>query len=688
MLAPVFSPDGTKVAFESEASNLVAGNTNGRVDIFIKNLATGAITRISTNADGTEASGNSNAPVFSPDGTKVAFEISNRILNGNTFSQDIYVKDLEAGTLTPISTDAAGTQGNSLSSSPVFSPNGTKVAFSSSAFNLVAGDTNGVSDIFIKDLATGAITRVSTNAASAQGNGYSGSPVFSPDGTKVAFFSYASNLVTGDTNLAADIFVKDLSTGSVTQISTAADGTQGNSSSYSPVFSPDGTKVAFFSYASKLVPGDAWGRPDVFLKDLTNGAIIRVSTNDAGIKGNNFSYSPAVSPDGTKVAFESDASNLVVGDRNRVRDIFVKDLATGAITRVSVSDGGTQGNGHSGAPVFSADGTKLAFFSYASNLVAGDTNGVWDIFVVDLAVTTSVLPAPGPGHTIQVLGAAALNNESFAGIHGAVALYLNGIGDQSVTLGATAQAAFRGLHPVIQDSANATSFTVDATGLSAAAKLDLYAIGGTAYFHGGAEADTFHFINATWQAAGHVVDGGAGRNVINLTLTSSSTDADFAGISHINELDLMAGSNGSLALGANARAAFGTAPVKIVTKPDAVLHLDGQALPTGAGGAGYYAAGAAGNDSLIGSAGNDSLYGKGGDNFYELGQGGKDVIYDFVHGHDHIQIDSGTIHNFAGLASRIGHSGASALISLGTGSTIKLVNIDYHTLSASDFIFH
>ncbi|MFG1339985.1 VCBS domain-containing protein [Xanthobacter autotrophicus] len=394
--SPVFSPDGTKVAFYSSASNLVAGGTNGAYDIFVKDLATGAVTRVSADAAGAQGNSSSYSPVFSPDGTKVAFYsyASNLVAGDTNGTYDIFVKDLTTGAVTRVSTDTAGTQGNYDSVIPVFSPDGTKVAFVSVASNLVAGDTNDTPDIFVKDLTTGAVTRVSTDAAGAQGNGGTNDLVFSPDGTKVAFYSYADNLVAGDTNNSADTFVKDLTTGAVTRVSTDAAGAQGNSYSSSPVFSPDGTKVAFYSNASNLVAGDTNGATDIFVKDLTTGAITRVSTDAAGAQGNYYSYSPVFSPDGTKVAFYSYASNLVAGDTNGSADIFVKDLTTGAVTRVSTDAAGAQGNYESYDPVFSPDGTKVAFYSLASNLVAGDTNGTTDIFVKDItapSVTSATL---------------------------------------------------------------------------------------------------------------------------------------------------------------------------------------------------------------------------------------------------------------------------------------------------------
>jgi Tol biopolymer transport system component len=163
---------------------------------------------------------------------------------------------------------------------------------------------------------------------------------------------------------------------SITRVSTAADGTEGNGKSSEPVFSPDGTKVAFWSFASNLVAGDTNNSADVFIKTLATGAIERISNAGGGTQGNGNSWGQAFSPDGTKVAFASDASNLVAGDTNNARDIFVKTLATGAIERVSTDALGAQGYGNSFDPVFSPDGIKVTFWSYAANLVPGDTNRI------------------------------------------------------------------------------------------------------------------------------------------------------------------------------------------------------------------------------------------------------------------------------------------------------------------------
>ncbi len=386
----VYSADGTKVAFYSNASNLASSDTNGKNDVFVKDLTNGAVTLVSQNAGGQIGNGDSYNPVFSPDGTKVVFySNASNLVSGDTNGLiDVFIKDLTNNTVTLVSQTSGGQIGNSASYDPVFSPDGTKVAFYSYASNLTSFDSNGTADIFVKDLATNAVTLISKDANGQLGNGFSFTPVFSPDGTKVAFYSAASNLVSGDTNGVVDVFVKDLNTGAVTLVSKSASGQIGNLSSGSPVFSPDGTKIAFFSDASNLVSGDTNGMTDIFVKDLNTGAVTLVSQTASGTLGNGGSFGPAFSPDGTKIAFYSSATNFVSGDTNGNADVFVKDLVTGAVTRVSQTTSGQVGNYGSSHPVFSPDGTKILFTSSASNLVSGDANNSSDIFITTLSPNT------------------------------------------------------------------------------------------------------------------------------------------------------------------------------------------------------------------------------------------------------------------------------------------------------------
>jgi Tol biopolymer transport system component len=216
--------------------------------------------------------------------------------------------------------------------------------------------------------------------------------MISADGRYVAFYSYASSLVPDDTNGDTDIFVHEIQTGITSLISVSTAGTQANIGSFDPSISADGQVVAFTSEASNLVPGDGNGLPDVFVRDIQTGITSRVSVSTAGTEGSFPDFNPAISGNGRYVAFESESFNLVSGDTNNEIDIFVHDTQTGITSRVSVSTAGTQANGGSFHPAFSGDGRYVAFHSYASSLVPGDGNDATDIFVrgIQTGITSRV----------------------------------------------------------------------------------------------------------------------------------------------------------------------------------------------------------------------------------------------------------------------------------------------------------
>ena len=292
-------------------------------------------------------------------------------------------------TITPVSVDSAGNLGNSGSYNPSISADGRFVAFTSLASNLVPGDTNNTYDIFVRDRLTNTTTRVSVDSAGNQGNNDSNFPSISADGRFVAFTSLASNIVPGDTNNTGDIFVRDTLTNTTTLVSVDSAGNQADDFSYNPSFSADGRFVAFNSLASNLVPGDNYSF-DIFVRDRITNTTTRVSVDSAGNhQRNSSSGSPSISADGRFVAFTTNAFNLVPGDTNSSRDIFVRDTLTNTTTNVSVDSAGNPGGGR--IPSISADGRFVAFYSTSSNLVPGDTNNTDDIFVVDTRSTPNVI---------------------------------------------------------------------------------------------------------------------------------------------------------------------------------------------------------------------------------------------------------------------------------------------------------
>jgi Tol biopolymer transport system component len=390
---PAISADGRFVAFRSGASNLVAGDTNNADDVFVRDRKLQLSRRVSVGPGGQQANSGS-LPAISAGGRFVAFQsgASNLVAGDTNGTGDVFVRDRVAQVTRRVSVGPGGQQANDFSGDPAISADGRFVAFISRASNLVAGDTNGHRDVFVRDRMLQVTRRVSVGPGGQQANSGSFLPAISADGRFVAFISRASNLVAGDTNNAWDVFVRDRMLQVTRRVSVGPGGQQANGDSVEPAISADGRFVAFVSGAPNLVAGDTNGRYDVFVRDRMLQVTRRVSVGPAGQQANADSRDPAISAHGRFVAFYSDASNLVAGDTNGTGDVFVRDRRAQLTRRVSVGPGGQQANDFSGDPAISADGRFVAFVSVASNLVAGDTNNAWDVFVRDrmLQVTRRV----------------------------------------------------------------------------------------------------------------------------------------------------------------------------------------------------------------------------------------------------------------------------------------------------------
>jgi Tol biopolymer transport system component len=383
--APSISSDGRIVAFISDATNLVPGDTNAAADVFVHDLDTGITQRVSVASAGTQANDDVFTLSLSANGRFVAFgSYATNLVAGDTNDViDVFVHDRDTGTTERVSVATAGTQANDESFSPAISSAGRFVAFQSDATNLVLIDTNNKSDIFVHDRLTGSTERVSVASDGTQANGDSISPAISSDGRFVAFSSEASNLVAGDTNNKADIFVHDRQNDTTELIVGPAEFDTGSGIiTVAPTISPDGGFVGFRSDADDLVPGDTNNSFDTFLVERDTLIAERVSISSSEVEGNSDSSRPLISSNNRYVVFSSIATNLVSQDTNGSEDVFVRDRDAGQTRRVSLAFDGAEGDNNSFSTVISGDGRFVAFTSFAENLVANDTNGVFDIFVM------------------------------------------------------------------------------------------------------------------------------------------------------------------------------------------------------------------------------------------------------------------------------------------------------------------
>ena len=377
------SGDGRVVAFTSGATTLVPGDTNYWTDVFVHDLDTGTTTRVSVASDGTQADGPSDSPAISSDGRHVAFRsAASNLVPGDTNAKgDVFLHDRVTGTTTRVSVASDGTQGIGAAQYPAVSSDGTSVTFSSTAANLVAGDTNSTADVFVHDLGNGTTTRVSIASDGAQANHQSTTSSISAAGRIVTYQSLGSTLVPGDTNALNDVFVHDRDTGTTTRVSVGTDGTQASSGAGGPTISANGRFVLFSSGAALTEP-DTNSTSDVFVHDLESRTTTRISDSGTGAEGNNSSVAGSISSDGRYVAYESVASNLVPGDTNQLADVFVQDRTTGLTTRISLTSSGRQASYISYDPALSSDGGVVAFASDAP-LMPGDSNGIADVFVFE-----------------------------------------------------------------------------------------------------------------------------------------------------------------------------------------------------------------------------------------------------------------------------------------------------------------
>lgn len=377
--------DGSRIVFSSEADHLDArGDLNFQADVFLVDRGAGSVSRLSDASTAVQANGDSRYPSLSSNGNRVTFQsrADNLVASDSNGVEDIFVKDLTSDGLNRVSVSTSGGQANRGSEGASLAGGGRHVVFTSFASNLVDGDGNRSQDVFLRDLETGSTECVSRSPAGAFGDGDSEGGGVSADGRFVVFTSYARGLGPQDRNTYADVYLWDRTSRSMELVSANTNGIAANGSSGGGSISDDGRWVTFVSYASDLVPGVSGTERHSYLLDRSTGVRQRVSDRVGPIADGFEVRSAVVSPDGRWLGITASRPCGVGGS---VAQVFVYDLGSSRLDRVSAMRRGDFGDGHSVPVRFGAAGRHLAFESWAGNLMLEPALAAGQIYVADLA---------------------------------------------------------------------------------------------------------------------------------------------------------------------------------------------------------------------------------------------------------------------------------------------------------------
>ncbi|MBI5929742.1 MAG: PD40 domain-containing protein [Chloroflexi bacterium] len=389
---PAISDNGRYIAFTT-GNAFVASDTNNLQDVYVRDRVSCTTMRVSLSTSGQQApSSSADAPDISGDGRYIVFrsDYGGFVAGDGNASLDIFRRDLQTNTTIRVSmTDTEG-EGNGPSYSPAVSGDGRYITFASQATNLVTGDTNGVADVFVRDVTNGTTILISVTTSGGASPALSGTPSISNDGRYVTFITNAALDPVADTNGQTDVYVRDIVGNTTTLVSIGTSGFSANGVSDNPMIAGSGQFVAFHSVAADLVASDTNGQGDVFVRDTVNNTTMRVSLNSAGTQGSAESDDPSISNDGRYVTFFSDAANLIGDDSNVLRDVFVRDTLNNTTFRTSLTYQGLQATGYSDSPAISGDGSVVAYHSRAANLMAtSDTNNTEDIYISNRAMVAA-----------------------------------------------------------------------------------------------------------------------------------------------------------------------------------------------------------------------------------------------------------------------------------------------------------
>ncbi len=642
---PGISADGRYVVFNSYASDLVAGDTNGTWDVFRRDTQAGITTLVGRASDGTQANNYTYDPSISADGRYVVYwsPADNLIANDTNGLTDIFRTDTQTGTTIRVSVTGDGSQANGYSWQAASSATGRYITFSSGADNLVSNitnggttrllnDTNGYHDIFLRDTFTGLTTLVSRRnndrvadtdpTPSATPDGESANSSVSADGRYVVYDSFASNIIDGERNYGArGIFLYDVSTNKTVSVSHNAAGQQAAGGGRNASISADGKWVVFQSDSKQLTADATTGfSTEIYLYEVATTALTRISRAPDGSQGDRFSGTPSISDDGRYIVYTSNATNLVANDTNGfVNDVFRYDRTTGTTEILSRNAAGQQGNSDSYGAGISGNGQAVAFWSQANNLDPVDLYTNPDIYWVSFSASTAPSRPNITGVALQEQSGASFTLRGTASAGLVVTVLADGRAIGTATTDDTGLWSFSNTTPLVNGSRSLSATVASASGVSSAQAVPVTLVvapsGGT-ITHNGLDGDLLG------GAGNDALFGGVGDDVIQGGVGDDTLDGG-TGNDAANYINAPAGVTVSLALG--------TAQNTVGAGTDVLAgfeYLYGSGFDdtlSGDPGANFISGGN-GNDNIALGGGDDSGYGDDGNDSIDGGAGADTLV--------------------------------------------------------------